>query len=332
METTENISLPQNTKVIVTGAAGYIGGQMCIQLKEKGYYVIGVDLRSKDHLKKYYDEFVQDDFDSYLSHKLIRDHKPKAIIHCAGTSLVGPSLSDPRLYFNNNVVKTFNYLNVLLNSSPETKFIFSSSASVYGIPDDIYNMDETHSTIPISPYGESKLMVEKMLKWLSLSDDLKYTSFRYFNACGADHLGRHGQEEGATHIFARLFEASNSKDKQEFTLYGTDYNTKDGTCVRDYVHVEDIVDIHIEAIEKNFEGVYNIGTGKGTTNLEIMSEVEKYTGVKLITFIDKRRIGDPDYLVAEPNSLLRKPKHTISSIIRSLDIWYASPIYNQQRS
>jgi len=329
-ENIESIFQMQNTKVIVTGAAGYIGGHICIKLKEKGYYVIGVDTRRKEHLNKFYDEFVQDDFDSYLSHKLIRDLKPKAIIHCAGTSLVGPSLRDPRLYFNNNVVKTFNYLNVILNSSPETKFIFSSSASVYGIPNDIYTMDETHKTVPISPYGESKLAVEKMLKWLSLSEDLNYTSFRYFNACGADCMGRHGQEPGATHIFAKLFEATNNKT--EFTLYGSDYNTKDGTCVRDYIHVEDIAEAHIEAIEKKLEGVYNIGTGKGYTNLEIQTAVEEYTGEKLITFIEKRRIGDPDYLVSEPNSLVYKPKKNLDDIIRSLDNWYSSLIYNQQRS
>ena len=330
METTENISRAQNTKVIVTGAAGYIGGQICIQLKERGYYVIGVDVRRKEHLNKFYDEFIQTDFDSYLSHKLVRDHKPKAVIHCAGTSLVGPSLKNPRVYFSNNVIKTINYLNMLLNSSPTTKFIFSSSAAVYGVPEDIRNMDETHKTDPISPYGESKLMVERVIKWLASAHNLNYTIFRYFNACGADAIGRHGQEEGSTHIFAKLFEASNNNT--EFTLYGTDYDTKDGTCIRDYVHVEDIADMHIEAIEKNYKGIYNIGTGQGKTNLEIQAEVEKYTGLKLVTFIDKRRKGDPDYLVAEPNSLLSKPKRTLADVIRTLDIWYASPIYNQQRS
>lgn len=320
----------KNIKVIVTGAAGYIGGQMCIQLKDQGYYVIGVDLRSKDHLTKFYDEFVQDDFDSYASYKLVKDHAPVAIIHCAGTSLVGPSLTNPRLYFKNNVVKTFNYLNAIVDTSPNTKFIFSSSAAVYGLPAGIYNIQETHITEPISPYGDSKLMVEKMLQWLSLSNNLKYTSFRYFNACGADSQARHGQEKEATHIFAKLFDASNNKT--EFTLYGSDYNTKDGTCVRDYVHVEDIVDAHIEAIEKNFEGVYNIGSGEGKTNLEILMAVENYTGEPLVTFIDKRRIGDPDYLVAAPNKVLTKPKYNLNSIIRTLDNWYASPTYHQQRS
>jgi UDP-glucose 4-epimerase len=316
----------QNTKVIVTGAAGYIGGQICIQLKEKGYYVIGVDVRRKDHLKKFYDEFVQTDFDSYLSHKLVRDHNPAAIIHCAGTSLVGPSLKNPRIYFHNNVVKTYNYLNMLLNSSPDTKFIFSSSAAVYGVPDTNTSMDETHPTNPISPYGESKLMVEKMLKWLSNAHGLNYVAFRYFNACGADLLGRHGQEKGATHIFAKLFEALNSRT--EFTLYGTGYNTEDGTCVRDYIHVQDVADAHIKAIEENYAGIYNIGTGEGKTNLQIQMEVEKYTNEELVTFIDKRREGDPDYLVADPFSLGFKPKYSIKDIIRSLDLWYASPIYN----
>jgi UDP-glucose 4-epimerase len=331
IKTIERISQMQNTKVIVTGASGYIGGQICIQLKEKGYYVIGLDVREKSHLREFYDEFVKCDFDSHFSHKLIRDHKPEAIIHCAGTSLVGPSLKYPRAYFDNNVVKTLNYLNVLLNSSPKTKFIFSSSAAVYGEPDGIYNMDETHTTEPISPYGESKLMVEKMIKWFGYAHNLNYTIFRYFNACGADFSGRHGQDPGATHIFAKLFEACNNK--MPFTLYGSNYNTKDGTCVRDYVHVIDIANFHIEAIEKNLRGIYNIGSGEGKTNLEIQTEVEKYTGEKLVTFVEPRRMGDPDYLVAEPHSLLRTPEYKLSDIIKSLDAWYASPIYNNlQRS
>ena len=318
----------KNTKVIVTGAAGYIGGQICIELKKKNYYVIGIDRRYKPHLNKFYDEFYQVDFASDISYNMLHRHKPAAIIHCAGTSLVGPSLERPAEYFNNNVGKTQTYLDQILSITPETKFIFSSSASVYGLPET--QLDETHPKNPISPYGESKLMVERILHWYSKSYELDYTSFRYFNACGADEDTQHGQEPDATHIFARLFESINNDGI--FSIYGCDYNTKDGTCVRDYIHVQDIADAHILAIEKDYKGAYNIGSGTGYSVLEIQMAVEEYLKKEVVTMIDHRRIGDPDTLVAEVHSLGFKPKRGLTEIIRSLDNWYSSSIYNQQRS
>lgn len=320
--------LMKNTKVIVTGAAGYIGGQICIELKRKGYYVIGIDRRRQDHLSKFYDEFYQVDFYSDISCNILASTKPVAIIHCAGTSLVGPSLKNPSEYFNNNVRKTQLYLDRVLTDTPETKFIFSSSASVYGMPETF--MDETHPKKPISPYGESKLMVERILHWYSEAYGLNYTAFRYFNACGADQEGLHGQEPEATHIFARLFESA--KDDGIFTIYGCDYNTKDGTCVRDYIHVQDIADAHILAIEKDYKGAYNIGSGKGYSVLEIQLAVEEYLNKEIVTMFENRRIGDPDTLVAEILTLGFNPKRNLTEIIRSLDDWYSSDIYNQQRS
>lgn len=321
----------QNTKVIVTGAAGYIGGQICIELKRKGYYVIGIDIRYRPHLNKFYDEFHQVDFLSDTSAELLYKHMPKAIIHCAGTSLVGPSIKNPAIYFSNNVRKTNIYLDQILTSCPDTKFIFSSSASVYGSP--MGKMTEGHLTLPVSPYGESKLMIEKIMAAYEKAYELDYVSFRYFNACGADEEGQHGQEPNATHIFAKLFEAA--KEDKPFTLYGMTYDTKDLTCVRDYVHVQDIADAHIMSIEKDMKGIYNIGSGDGFTNLELFVEVEEFFKKELVMIVESPREGDPAVLIADPTKLFDlgyKTKRNLENIIESLNLWYNSEIYNRQRT
>ena len=318
---------------MVTGAAGYIGGQICINLKDKGYNVIAVDLRKKEHLLGYYDEFMQADISSSLCHRLINDYRPRAIIHCAGTSLVGPSMYNPSQYFHNNVEKSHQLMNVVRNTSPETRFIFSSSAAVYGMPQG--RLDEHHKTDPISPYGESKLMVEKMLRWYYQAYGLNHVIFRYFNACGADIYHRHGQEPEATHIFARLFETVKEEEEGIFTLNGMDYNTPDGTCIRDYVHVSDIADAHIHAIEKDLYGVYNISSSEGLSNLQIQQAVESYHNIKLVTAVGPRREGDPDRLVAVNDKLTKTGfdlKYKLYDIIESLYGWYGTNIYNNQRT
>jgi UDP-glucose 4-epimerase len=320
----------QNTKkIIVTGAAGYIGGQICIELKKKGYFVIGVDIREKEHLMPYYDIFLKDNFASTRSYRLLSEHNIDAIVHCAGTSLVGPSLKSPSMYFFNNVENTHNYLNVIKNCSKHTKFIFSSSAAVYGIPKG--PLTETHPTDPISPYGDSKMMVEKMLSAYNKAYGIKFVAFRYFNACGADEEGLHGQEKNATHILAKLFECANTPDGM-FSIYGVDYDTRDGTCIRDYIHVQDIADAHIMAIDNNMEGIYNIGSGSGWSNLEVQTMVEKYLNKKLVTTFEPRREGDPATLIANPDKLYSlgfTPKRVFYDIIKSLAVWYESRNYNK---
>lgn len=331
------MSQNQNTKVIVTGAAGYIGGAICIELKKQGYYVIGVDRRYTAHLKPYYDEFVLNDFYSMESLALINEHKPNAIIHCAGTSLVGPSVTNPALYYSNNVAKTSNYLNHLRLHSPATKFIFSSSASVYGYPDSTM-VFEGSKTDPMSPYGESKLMTEMMLRWFNFSYGTKYVSFRYFNACGAIS-NIHGQEPAATHIFARIIEAGLTGEP--FHLNGGNYPTKDGTCVRDYVHIADIAKAHIIAIDNPIEKIYNIGSGKGYSNLEIFDAVEKYLLDKNLikeeipVIVEEPRAGDPAILVASYAKLNNdtgwKPELGLDEIIEDLYKWYTSEDYIKQK-
>lgn len=283
--------------VVVTGAAGYIGGQISLQLKDAGHRVVGIDRREYPrHLAGTFDRFVHNDFASEPGLNALIQERPTAIIHCAGTSLVGPSILNPEVYFDNNVVKTLKMLDIVRQAIPKTRVIFSSSAAVYGIPV-MTPSHEVDPRDPISPYGQSKLMVEMFLESYRVAYNLDYVAFRYFNACGADSLGRHGQESGATHIIARVLESM--RDSQPFTLNGTDYVTDDGTCVRDYVHVEDIARAHILALDpKITAGVYNLATAKGTSNSEIIAAARAVVNRPLEVIVGPRRVGDPDELVA----------------------------------
>ena len=282
--------------IVVTGAAGYIGGQIALQLQDAGHKVTGIDRRPLPRHLQGTMNFVQADFDSDQSYVKIIAERPDAIIHCAGTSLVGPSIQKPSEYYHNNVVKTLNLLNIVLNAMPQTRIIFSSSAAVYGEPI-MTPCHEVDPTEPISPYGQSKLMVEQILESYHQAYGLDYVAFRYFNACGADSQGRHGQEPGATHIIARVLESI--RDQQEFVLNGIDYPTPDGTCVRDYVHVEDIARAHVMALDaKVTSGVYNLGSNTGTSNREIIDAAQQVTGNAVVIQLGEPRPGDPPVLTA----------------------------------
>jgi UDP-glucose 4-epimerase len=282
--------------VVVTGAAGYIGGQIALQLRDAGHKVTGIDRRPLPQHLQGTMSFVQADFDSDESYRRLLDVRPEAIVHCAGTSLVGPSIKYPSDYYHNNVVKTLNLLNIVLNAMPRTRFIFSSSAAVYGEPIRIA-CHEDDPLQPISPYGQSKLMVEQILESYHQAYGLDYVAFRYFNACGSDSQGRHGQEPGATHIIARVLESI--RDTKDFVLNGIDYPTLDGTCVRDYVHVEDIANAHIMALDpKVTAGVYNLGSNTGTSNREIVDAAQQVTGSAVVIQLGEPRLGDPPMLTA----------------------------------
>ena len=315
--------------IIVTGAAGYIGGITCIELKKKGYNVYGIDRRHMPHLNKFYDEFIQTDFTDYEAYLLIKRVKPAAIIHCAGTSLVGPSFKMPGVYFDNNVARTNRLLNFIKDEIPETKFIFSSSASVYGN----WNKEayrEYNETKPVSPYGQTKLMVEEILNWYKQAYNLKYVSLRYFNACGADPDSQHGQEPNATHIFAKLFEAA--YNDTPFNLNGDNFYTKDKTCVRDYVHVTDIAEAHIKCIDTDTQGIYNLGSYKGTSNLECLKYVETILNKKIVVNVQPARAGDPAILIADSCKFQSKTGwkawRTLPMVVSHLKNWYESSTYN----
>ena len=310
--------------VIVTGVGGYIGGQIALRLKDAGYTVYGIDRRQPpDHLMGVCDGFLYQDFASDVALSWIIQKQPGAIIHCAGTSLVGPSVQNPSEYYNNNVAKTLKLLDIVKQSMPRCKFIFSSSAAAYGEPvmNPIHEVDPAE---PVSPYGQSKLMIDMMLESYHKAYGIDYVSFRYFNACGADPQTRHGQEPNATHIIARVLESI--RDDKEFTLYGNNYNTEDGTCVRDYVHVDDIAQAHVLALYMRVEpGVYNLGANQGTSNKEIIATAEKITGKKVRVVEGEQRAGDPPMLVASADKYAKigwRKNYTLDDMVQHSWNWY----------
>jgi UDP-glucose 4-epimerase len=310
--------------VVVTGAAGYIGGQVALQLQDAGHSVTGIDRRPLPQHLRGIMKFVQADFDSDESYKLLLDVQPNAIVHCAGTSLVGPSIKKPSDYYNNNVAKTLHLLNFITQALPRTRFIFSSSAAVYGEPI-MTPCHEVDPLQPISPYGQSKLMTEMILESYHCAYGLDYVAFRYFNACGADSQARHGQETGATHIIARVLESI--RDQQDFVLNGIDYATPDGTCVRDYVHVEDIARAHVMALDQTVPaGVYNLGSNTGTSNREIIDTAQQVTGSAVVIQVGKKRAGDPPVLTASAAKFElvvgNWKQHSLTDMIRHAWAWY----------
>jgi UDP-glucose 4-epimerase len=315
-------------KILVTGASGYIGGQTALQLRDQGHEVFGLDwARLPDHLHSLnlFEGFLQFDFDHPESHQWIKTIAPDAIIHCAGTSLVGPSIEDPETYYENNFVKTKHLLDFLRSIGWTGRFIFSSSAATYGNPI-ITPCCEVDPTEPISPYGESKLMIEWLLKSYQRAYGLDFVAFRYFNACGADSQARHGQAPGATHIVARILE--NYLAGQDFVCNGNDYDTPDGTCIRDYVHVADIADAHILALNKLLvvSDVYNLGTTTGASNLEIIGTSNSVINDELLWNYGPRREGDPAMLTADASKFSNharwQPKYNLKDVIQHAWAWY----------
>jgi UDP-glucose-4-epimerase GalE len=311
--------------VLVTGAAGYIGGQTMLALQDQGFEVIGIDTRAAPpHLKSASHRFFQEDFGNKHALDIVGEYQPRAIIHCAGTSLVGPSVMNPELYYRNNFVKTKTLLDYLIKSSIKTRVIFSSSAATYGNPV-MTPCSEEDPTMPVSPYGESKLMIEMMLRSYAQAYGLDYVTFRYFNACGADPRARHGQEPNATHIIARVLESI--RDARTFTLHGDTYPTPDGTCVRDYVHVADIARAHVMAVDRTVpSSVYNLGTSHGASNREIIALAEKVTGRTLDIRVGPIRAGDPDVLTASAalfnNTTTWVPQYNLEEMLRHAWAWY----------
>jgi len=284
-------------KVVVTGASGYIGGQTALLLKDAGERVIGIDRRPLPaHLNGVCDRFIQEDFASKHALSIIVQERPDAIVHCAGTSLVGPSVTDPADYYQNNVVNTLELLELVRRAMPKTKFVFSSSAATYGEPV-MLPVHEVDPAEPVSPYGQSKLMVDMMLESYHRAYGINYVSFRYFNACGADPRGRHGQAPGGTHLISRVLEST--RDDGQFRIYGDDYPTPDGSCVRDYVHVDDIARAHSLAIYHDVpSGVYNLGSSQGHSVKQVMERARTIIGKMPFIGVEPRRAGDPPVLTA----------------------------------
>jgi UDP-glucose 4-epimerase len=314
------------TKVVVTGAAGFIGGETLIKLVDAGHDVLAIDrVMPPGHLIPVPCQWHTGDFSAELGLDAIKRFCPDAIIHCAGTSLVGPSVSNPQEYYDNNFVKTKILLDYLVkNHDKQVRFIFSSSAATYGNPV-MTPVQEVDPTEPISPYGQSKLMIDWMLTSYRQAYGLDFVSFRYFNACGADSQGRHGQAPGATHIIARVLESV--KNGTDFTLYGTNYPTDDGTCVRDYIHVEDLAEAHIMAIDPSIPGdIYNLGTNVGNSNLAVIQLASQITTADIAMLHGAKREGDPAVLTADAGKFMAvsawQPKFDLNDMIAHAWTWY----------
>ena len=314
------------SRVIVTGGAGFIGGETVLKLLDAGHSVYAIDrVVPSERLLNSGAKWLTGDFSGEISLESIQLFRPDAVIHCAGTSLVGPSVTNPAEYYDNNFVKTKRLLDYLIEHKINARVIFSSSAATYGTPPSGLACQETDMCRPISPYGESKLMVDTMLQSYHHAYGLDYVAFRYFNACGADSQGRHGQAPGATHIIARLLESV--RDNKEFTLYGNNYDTRDGTCIRDYVHVEDLAAAHIQAADTAIpSGIYNLGTGQGHSNLEIIHEAGQVLQRELTYTLGDQRAGDPNILTARSDKFMNvsgwQPKYSLTDIIQHVWAWY----------
>jgi len=314
-------------RVIVTGGAGYIGGETVLKLLDAGHSVLAIDRAlPPTHLIDCGAKWHTGDFAGELGLDCINSFKPDAIIHCAGTSLVGPSIANPEEYYNNNFVKTKAMLDYLVeNKLTDIRIIFSSSAATYGNPI-MTPVNEVDPTEPISPYGQSKLMIDWMLQSYQRAYGMDFVSFRYFNACGADSLIRHGQAPGATHIIARVLEAMRD-NTGAFVLNGADFETEDGTCVRDYIHVEDLATAHISAMDHVVpSGIYNLGTNKGHSNLEIIRSAVSISKQHLEYHVGPRREGDPAILTADSSKFQSvcawRPQFVLDDIINHAWLWY----------
>ena len=296
--------------VLVTGGAGYIGSHAVLALLDAGWPVVVIDNLVTGFRWAVPDEavFAEGDIaDQALVARLIEEHGIQAIIHFAGSIVVPESVSNPLKYYENNTVKSRSLIDSAVKGGVR-HFIFSSTAATYGIPEEV-PIRETTRTQPINPYGWSKLMTERMLADVAFAHPLNYCALRYFNVAGADPAGRSGQSTaGATHLIKVAVEAAIGK-RSHVSVYGTDYNTPDGTGIRDYIHVSDLAAAHVDALEKLMETpeesyVMNCGYSRGFSVLEVLDAVDRVTNMKIERKLEARRPGDPDALVADNSKIL----------------------------
>lgn len=323
--------------VLVTGGAGYIGSHCTIALMEKGYDVLVFDNFSIGR-KEIADALTEletpgkllgivkgDLLDPSGLRNVFDSFEIDAVVHFAAFSQVGESVVDPGRYYRNNVCGTLNLLDAMLDNNID-KIVFSSTAATYGEPDRV-PVDEDHPQNPVSPYGSTKFMIETMMDDYSRAYGLRSVRLRYFNVAGADSRCRVGEwHEPETHLIPNILRSTFDGG---FSLYGNDYPTRDGTCVRDYVNVEDLAEAHILALEYLFKGgrtdCFNIGTNDGNTVLEIVEECKNVTGKNIPVKLMPRRPGDPAILTADNSKAGKilgwKPKRTLRQSIETAYAW-----------
>ncbi len=317
--------------VLVTGGAGYIGSHMVLALTDVGIETVVIDNLSTGFAWAIAPaaKLVRGDIgDQELVSKVIRDHRVDAVIHFAGSIVVPDSVSDPLAYYSNNTVKSRSLMECAVKAKVPN-FIFSSTAAVYGNPKSL-PVFETDAPLPISPYGSSKLMTEIMLRDSHAAYGLNYVALRYFNVAGADPKGRSGQSTPrATHLIKVACQTALGQ-RPKMDVFGRDYDTPDGTCVRDYIHVSDLIAAHMDALSHlrkgGASGIYNCGYGKGYSVLEVIKAVERAHGSPFKVDYGPRRAGDPAGIVAGADRIRRElgwqPRHeNLDFIVSSALAW-----------
>lgn len=319
--------------ILVCGGAGYIGSHMAAYLIENNKDVIILDNLEKGHkeaVDKENSKFYFGDLrDKEILKKVFSENNIDSVIDFAAYSLVSESIKNPLKYFENNIISVINLLEAMKNY--DVKYIvFSSTAATYGEPENT-PIVETDKTSPVNPYGESKLAVEKILKWADRAYGIKYTALRYFNAAGAHESGRIGEDHNPeSHLIPIILETASGK-REKIKIFGDDYDTPDGSCIRDYVHVTDLASAHLLALERLKRGgessEYNLGNGKGFSVKEVIEMARKVTGKNIKAEIAKRRPGDPAILIASSEKAKKelgwKPQYdSLNSIINTAWNWH----------
>jgi UDP-glucose 4-epimerase len=322
------MSSPQR-RILVTGGAGYIGSNTTLMLLDAGYDVVVADNLSRGHRDAVDPARLReiDLLDTAALVQLLEREPCDAVIHFAAYIAVGESMKIPEVYFRNNVAGSLSLLTAMQKTGTGN-IVFSSTAAVYGMPAHV-PISESEPYAPVNAYGESKVMVEKLLYWFDQIYGMRNVCLRYFNASGADVKNRAGEDhDPETHLIPLLFRAVQTGEP--VTLFGDDYDTPDGTCIRDYIHVTDLAQAHIAAVESLFAGApsrkFNVGTGKGFSVKEVLKAVEEVTGKKVPFKMGPRREGDPPLLVADSTRLQKdlcwKPEYSdLPRIVETAWAW-----------
>lgn len=317
-------------RILVVGGAGYIGSHMVKMLLVTGHEVIILDNLSSGHRDAVLGgTFVEGDLaDAECLKQVFESHRPEAVMHFASFIQVGESVRKPDIYYRNNVTNTLNLLDTMLEFDVK-KFIFSSTAAVFGEPDYV-PIDEVHPNRPLNPYGRSKWMIEQVLADYDKAFDLRSVCLRYFNAAGADPEGQLGERhDPETHLIPLILQAASGR-RENIQVFGRDYDTPDGTCIRDYIHIVDLCSAHLAALEYLNKGgssdLFNLGNGAGFSVQEVIEAVEKVSGKHVKVINGPRREGDPARLVADSKrakSLLAwSPEYTsLEAIVRHAWQW-----------
>ncbi len=319
--------------ILVTGGAGYIGSHTAYELLNSGKEIVIVDNLQKGHKEavlggRFYEGDLRDD--SFMD-RVFTENQIEAVVHFAADSLVGESVADPLKYYNNNVVSTLRLLGKMKQYGVN-KIVFSSTAATYGEPENTPIL-ETDKTVPTNPYGETKLTVEKALKWADNAYGIKHIILRYFNVAGAHPSGKIGEDHHPeSHLIPIIIQAAMGK-RDYIGIYGDDYPTPDGTCIRDYIHVTDLANAHILALNKLMSGsesdIFNLGNGSGFSVKQVIEATEKVAGRKIPVKTEPRRAGDPAILIASSQKaqdvLGWQPQyHQLETIIETAWKWHTT--------